>query len=136
MPRPVHFEIHSSDPEKARDFYGSVFGWTFQQHEDNAYWLVMTEEPHEHSDDDELHEHEPGINGGLMPRPDEGERMNAFVCTMEVASCDATAQQVVDAGGTVVMPAEDMPGVGRIAYAVDPDGNTFGLFQALEERTG
>jgi len=131
MPRPVHFEIHSSDPEKARDFYGSVFGWTFQQHEDSPYWLVMTEEPHEHTDD-EPHEHEPGINGGLMPRPDQGDRMNAWVCTMDVVSCDAAVQQVVDAGGTVMMPAEDMPGVGRIAYVLDPDGNTFGLFQSLE----
>ncbi len=131
MPRPVHFEIHSTDPDKARKFYNTVFGWTFEQFEGHPYWLVTTEEPHEHSDD-EPHEHEPGINGGLMPRPEGSERMNAFVCTMDVPNCDAAVQQVVDAGGTVTMPADDMPNVGRIAYVRDPDGNAFGLFQGLD----
>ena len=25
----VHFEIRTEDPDAARDFYGSLFGWTF-----------------------------------------------------------------------------------------------------------
>jgi hypothetical protein len=27
------------------------------------------------------------------------------------------------------MPADDMPGIGRLAYLVDPDGNIFGVLQ-------
>jgi predicted enzyme related to lactoylglutathione lyase len=31
MPRPVHFEIHASDPDAVRAFYTAVFGWRFEQ---------------------------------------------------------------------------------------------------------
>ncbi len=42
MPRPVHFEIHATDPAAARAFYEGVFGWRFQQWGDNPYWVVIT----------------------------------------------------------------------------------------------
>ena len=29
MPRPVHFEIHATDPQRAIRFYTQLFGWTF-----------------------------------------------------------------------------------------------------------
>ena len=30
MGRLVHFEIHVDDMERAKKFYGEVFGWSFQ----------------------------------------------------------------------------------------------------------
>ena len=30
MPRPIHFEIHAENPERAQRFYRELFGWTFQ----------------------------------------------------------------------------------------------------------
>lgn len=33
MRRIVHFEIHASDPQRAIEFYESVFGWKFQKWE-------------------------------------------------------------------------------------------------------
>ena len=29
MPRPIHFEIHPADPERAQAFYRTLFGWQF-----------------------------------------------------------------------------------------------------------
>ncbi len=29
MGRPLHFEIHAGDVERAKAFYGGVFGWEF-----------------------------------------------------------------------------------------------------------
>ena len=29
MGRPVHFEIHADDIERAKKFYAEVFGWTY-----------------------------------------------------------------------------------------------------------
>ena len=134
--RPVHFEIHASDPTAVREFYQSVLGWRFQQWGDNPYWIVITGDgdpmaggPHS----------QPGIDGGLLPRrggpPDEGQSVNAFVMTVEVPDCDAYVDKVVAAGGTVALPADDMPGVGRLAYVKDPDGNLFGMLEpaAMEE---
>ncbi len=42
MPRPVHFEIHAADPERARNFYSSVFGWKIEQWGDIPYWTIAT----------------------------------------------------------------------------------------------
>ncbi|HKG51947.1 MAG TPA: VOC family protein [Actinomycetales bacterium] len=131
MPRPVHFEIHASDPAASRAFYETVFGWRLDQWGDVPYWMVttgdgnpMVGQPHS----------TPGIDGGLMPRqgnpPSEGQPVNSFVVTVDVPDCDAYVERVVAAGGSVALPAQDMAEVGRVAYVKDPDGNLFGLFQA------
>ena len=35
--RVIHFEIHVNDMERAKKFYGEVFGWTFED------WSAMQE---------------------------------------------------------------------------------------------
>jgi uncharacterized protein len=131
MPRPVHLEIHASDPDVVRTFYETLFGWRFQQWEDNPYWLITTGDgdpmagkPHS----------EPGIDGGLVPRrggpPEEGQPVNAFVITVDVPDCQDYVDRAVAAGGTVALPRAATPGLGWLAYVKDPDGNIFGLFQA------
>lgn len=57
MPRPVHFEIHAENPQRAIDFYTKLFGWQFSQWGGESYWLVKTGE-----------QGTPGIDGGLLPR--------------------------------------------------------------------
>src|ERR1044072_5846453 len=42
MPRPVHFEIHATDPQAAVTFYEQVFGWKIEQWGDQPYWLITT----------------------------------------------------------------------------------------------
>ena len=120
MPTPVHFEIHATDPEAARTFYGALVGWTLEQFGDMSYWLIRTGGGQ-------------GRDGGLLLRgtgaPEAGRSPNAFVVTFDVADCDATVASAVAAGAGVAMPADDMPGIGRLAYLVDPDGNTFGVLQ-------
>ena len=119
MPRPVHFEIHADDPARAMRFYEAVFGWKFQQWGDVEYWMVTTG-----ADD------EPGINGGLVPRQGgTGDRVVAYVCTMDVSDLDAMMEQVLAHGGSVALPKQDMGGVGWLAYLKDPDDNIFGLLQ-------
>ena len=130
MPRPVHFEIHATDPAVVRAFYEAVLGWRFQQWGENPYWVVFTGDgdpmagvPHT----------QPGVDGGLLPRrgpaPTEGQAVNAFVMTVEVPDCDGYVERVLSAGGSVALAAQDMSGVGRLAYVKDPDGNLFGLLQ-------
>ena len=122
MPRPVHFEIHASDPAASSAFYESVFGWTFERWGDVPYWIVTTGEAPA-----------AGINGGLLPRqgppPGEEQPVNAFVITVDVPDCEAYVDSAVRAGGSVALPATAMPGVGLVAYVKDPDGNIFGLIQ-------
>jgi len=48
---------------------------------------------------------------------------------MEVSNLDATATTITAAGGTVALPKFAVPGVCWQAYFLDPEGNTFGIFQ-------
>jgi predicted enzyme related to lactoylglutathione lyase len=45
----------------------------------------------------------------------------------EVADCETVAAEVSANGGTVVVPASDVPGVGRFAIALGPGGAQFGV---------
>ncbi len=121
--RVVHFEIQAENPERAIKFYKDVFGWEFPKWMDN-YWGVMTAEKESK---------EPGINGGLLPRPcpapANGQGTNAFVCTVQVENFDAIAKKIEKAGGKVAMPKFALPGMAWQGYFLDTEGNTFGLHQ-------
>src|SRR5947207_13276981 len=118
MPRVVHFEIYTDDPEVVRSFYQKLFGWKFKKFEDGPieYWLVTT------GDDKE-----PGINGGLA-RPREGQSPGTLN-TIAVASLKQSIKKLEEHGGKICVRKMAIPGVGRLAYAQDPAGNAFGLLE-------
>lgn len=125
MSRPVHFEIHASDPERLIGFYSQLFGWSFNKWEGGDYWLITTGP-----------EDKPGINGGLLPRrgdvPQALAAVNAFVVTVDVDDIDALLERVLqaDMNGVLAVPKMAVPGIGWLAYVKDPDGNIFGMMQA------
>jgi predicted enzyme related to lactoylglutathione lyase len=125
MPRPLHFEIHASDTARARKFYESLFGWTFQKWEGGAveYWMIVTGP-----------EGTPGINGGMLKRPGEmpkqGESLNAYPCTIgNVESVDAMVEKAKSLGGRLMLEKMAVPGLGWLAYLWDTEGNSFGVLQ-------
>lgn len=125
MSRPIHFEIQADDLERAKAFYTHVFGWAFEdygQFTGSPYWGVHTGD-----------QNEPGIDGGLMPRPAPapaaGSGANAAVLTMGVEDFDTTAARIEAAGGTVALPKTALTGMAWQGYFVDPEGNTFGIHQ-------
>jgi uncharacterized protein len=123
MGRVVHFEIHAADPERASAFYRAVFGWEIVKWDGPwPYWLITT------GPDDE-----PGINGAIVQRRGEldGQAMTAFVCTTSVADVEATVAAITAAGGEIALPEMEVPGVGRLAYGKDTEGNVFGALQPV-----
>jgi predicted enzyme related to lactoylglutathione lyase len=123
MGRVVHFEIHAENPERAAQFYRAVFGWDIKKWDGPAeYWLVMTGDPQAR-----------GIDGGLLrrpcPAPADGQSVNAFVCTVDVADVDASVKTATDNGGTLALPKMAVPGVGWLAYVKDTEGNILGMMQ-------
>src|SRR5262245_29823253 len=123
MPRVVHFEIHADDVNRAVRFYTRVFGWNINRWGEQDYYLVLTGE-----------EGKPGINGGLLqrrgPRPEDGQPVNAFPCTIEVDDIDGYLRKAAEEGGALAVPKMAVPGVGWLAYCRDTEGNIFGLMQA------
>lgn len=123
MPRPIHFEIHADNPERAVKFYQKMFGWEITRWDGPMeYWLVTTGK-----------EGEPGINGGLLkrmgPPPADGQAVNAYVCTIGVAKLDDMMAQLTKNGGTEAVPKMAVPGMGWLAYGKDTEGNIFGMME-------
>lgn len=115
MNRPVHFEIHSTDPERVSRFYADVFGWKTRKWDGPAeYFLVDTGAGGE------------GINGGIMRSRDGQPRT---VNTIKVQNVDEAAKKITAHGGTIVVPKMPIPGVGWLVYFTDPTGNITGVMQ-------
>lgn len=115
MFRPVHFEIPVMDPPRAITFYSGLFRWQFERMEGSQpYWLIRTGEG-------------PGIDGALMIHPGVGKLGTVFM--VEVPDVDEYSTLAQKEGGLIVLPKMTFPGVGWVAYCVDPEGNTFGMLQ-------
>ena len=122
MARVAHFEIHADDPQRAMRFYRAVFGWEFAQWGEIEYWIIKTGSAGE-----------PGIDGGLLrrrgDRPQPGQAVNAYPCTIIVDSLDETIVAVDAQGGQTALAKMPVPGVGWLAYFTDTEGNIFGAMQ-------
>lgn len=120
MPRPIHFEIHADDLDRAQRFYETMFGWTFAGVEGSDYRLIRTGTG-------------PGIDGGMMqrrgPAPQGGEPLGSWVCTVDVDDVDAYIARADASGGSLALPKMAIPGVGWLAYVKDSEGNILGMMQ-------
>jgi predicted enzyme related to lactoylglutathione lyase len=127
----VHFEIHATDPQQLVDFYSELLGWQFSQFGDTPYWTIATGEGAiNNAGVPGL-----GINGGLTqrngPRPEAGAPVNGSNFVVGVEDVDELMRRGVELGGTVALPADDWPNIGRAGYLLDPDNNVFGLISPI-----
>ena len=117
MPTIVHFDVAADDLERARKFYGELFGWKMEQPPGMTdYYLIETQGL----------SGEAGVGGGLGKRGDPGQRITSYV---GVDSVDAYSARVDRLGGKVVQPKMTVPGWGYMAVCLDTEGNMFGLWQ-------
>jgi predicted enzyme related to lactoylglutathione lyase len=122
--RVVHFEIHADQPDRAIQFYSTLFGWRFQKWEGaKGYWLITTGESFQ-----------PGINGGLVQRPasaspSKDAAVHAYVCTVGVENLDAIIAKAVGLGAQIVQPKTPIHDAGWLSYLRDTEGNVFGMLE-------
>lgn len=123
----VHFEIHASEPDRLIAFYSELLGWEFTRFGDQDYWTIDTGERSVRN------EGTPGfgINGGLVrrsgPRPEAGAPVNGATLVVGLDDVDAVYARGLELGATTALPLDDVPGVGRLGYLADPDGNVIGF---------
>jgi predicted enzyme related to lactoylglutathione lyase len=118
----VHFEIPFEDGDRARSFYGDVFGWELMHMPDMGYTMVTTGPT-----DPGAGPTESGfINGGMLERDAEFTGPNLV---LETDAIEESLAAITAAGGSVVrqrMPVGDM---GFAAYFRDTEGNLVGLWE-------
>ncbi|VXB71445.1 Glyoxalase [Arthrobacter sp. 9AX] len=121
----VHFEIPADDQERAKKFYQEALGWRIDPVPGMDYNMVVTTP----MDESTGQPTQPGaINGGMMAR--DGQITNPVI-TVDVPDIDATLRTVEQLGGSVVMPKNEIPGMGFFAYFKDPENNVMGLWENL-----
>jgi predicted enzyme related to lactoylglutathione lyase/effector-binding domain-containing protein len=118
----VHFEIPADNEDRARKFYESVFGWTFQVLPHMDYSLATTT-PSNHRG---MPAGPGAINGGIFRR---GDMLLAPVITIDVEDIDSALAQIQRLGGETVRGRMEVPGSGWNAYFRDSEGNVMGLWQ-------
>jgi predicted enzyme related to lactoylglutathione lyase len=114
-------ELNTRDPEAAKAFYGSVFGWRGQKFDngggpDYATW--------------HLGENDNGVGGLIDMRgavPDEVPPH--WLVYFNVDDTDATIDQVKERGGDVAFGPEEIPNVGRFAVLTDQQGAHFAVIK-------
>lgn len=118
-----YFEIQSSDPKREIKFYETIFGWKFIKEEviPIEYYRIETN----------------SINGGLLKRPAKvppaESGTNAFVCSVQVENYEETNEIILQNGGQIALPKFAIPGRCWQGYFVDPDNNSFGIFEVNEK---
>lgn len=114
---PCWVDLTAPDLESARNFYGAVIGWEFQDSGEEYGHYTMC-----------LWQGKPVA--ALMPPPKGAESMpamwNVYLATQDI---DTTVERISAAGGKPVMGPHEVPGAGRMAFAFDPTGASFGLWQ-------
>ena len=121
----VHFEIPVQDVKKMRQFYSELFGWKIERNPGPLeYWLIETVPA-----DEKMTPLRQGVNGGMYKK-DQPELKPVNYVSIE--SIDEYIEKTRALGGKILQPKQEVPGVGWVAIALDPEGNQFAMLQPMQ----
>jgi len=119
MPKHGYFhwnELMTRDVEKAKAFYSECIGWKFtsmQMDEGPVYWMMM--------------DGETPIGGMFEMSGSEFDNVpDHWMAYIAVDDVDACLKKAVANGATIIRPAFDVKGTGRIAMLQQPGGAHIG----------
>jgi predicted enzyme related to lactoylglutathione lyase len=122
----IWYELMTTDADAAKAFYEQVVGWTITPMggDHKGYRTIAMPD---------------GAVGGLLPLTqemcDHGAKPT-WLMYIGVDDVDATVTAVEAAGGKAVMPASDIPGIGRLAMLADPQGAPFYIMKPIPPEGG
>ncbi|HWO61547.1 MAG TPA: VOC family protein [Umezawaea sp.] len=114
---PTWIDLGIPDLERAKGFYGALFGWEFTSAgaEAGHYTTALLD----------------GRRVAALA-PNEGETEFWWNVYFAVDDCDSVVKSVVGSGGRVTVEPMDVMTEGRMALAIDPTGAPFGLWQGRD----
>ena len=112
----VHVELATTDLDKAKSFYRSLFSWQLQDVDMGggmSYTMINVGE---------------GTGGGMMKHPVPGapSAWLAYALVDDVAAATAKAKSL---GATVMRDVTDVPNAGSFSIIIDLTGAALGLWQ-------
>jgi hypothetical protein len=121
----IWYELMTRDAAAAERFYGPILGWKIGESMpgDVDYRMIVAGDENA---------------GGALTLTDEMCEHGAhptWLAYIGVDDVDATVAQIEQKGGSVLMPATDYPGVGRMAMVSDPQGLPFYVMRGLSDET-
>ena len=115
-------ELQTNDTAAARAFYTELFDWNAKDDAESGYTEFQTG----------------GRSiAGMMAIPEEyeGKVPPHWLPYAMVDDCDATMNEAMAMGATVIVPAMDIPNVGRFAVFADPAGAHMAVIKMSEHAT-
>jgi uncharacterized protein len=119
----VWYELMTTDVKGAKDFYTNVVGW----------------KPEAWGEDYTIFNAPDGGLGGLMTLPEGARQMGSpshWMGYVAVDDVDASTEKAKSLGGTVHVPPQDIPQVGRFSVVADPQGASIALFKPAPREGG
>ena len=118
----IWYELITADPEGAKAFYDAVVGWDIgpAAPEFNGYRMIGRSDGK--------------AAGGVLPLTADMQQHGArptWLGYVHVPDVDAAVTAIGQAGGKALMPAFDIPNVGRIAMVTDPQGAPFYIMKPI-----
>lgn len=119
MAHVAHFSINANDLERAKKFYGDVFGWSYQAFGPPGFYMIQ------------------GAGGpanmyaSIQKRRDivPGKAIFGLECTLAVDNSEKAEAAIKKAGGKIVMPRSVIAGVGKLFFFEDTEGNIVGAME-------
>ena len=112
-------DLTSSDLERAQDFYGTVFGWTFESQGPSVGGYITASKAGRQV-------------AGMLANVRQWPFPDGWSTYFHTADVEATLSAVIDAGAKVRLGRMQLPARGVMAAATDPTGADFRLWQPLE----
>lgn len=110
-------ELMTRNADLARSFYERTLGWTFSAMpmENSTYWVANVDD-------------QPVAGIFTMQGPEFKGMPEHWFSYIAVDNVDERLKLAEQAGGTVLKPAFEVPGVGRIAIIQEPGGAAIGWY--------
>ncbi|MGE2833715.1 VOC family protein [Mycobacterium sp. SMC-4] len=118
---PIWIDLGTSDLEKAQQFYGAIFGWTFESAGPEYGGYVNA-----------FRDGRPVA--GLMANDPQWNAPDGWTTYLHTTDIAATVEKATAAGGTNCMAPMEVPGKGWMAIVTDPADAAFGLWQPTGHR--
>lgn len=118
---PAWVDLMVPDRHAAREFYGALFGWDFEEGDpETGYYTTCSVQGRQAA--------------GIGEAPPGGDAPPVWTTYLAASDAEAVSERIGAAGGTVMMAPMQVMGFGTMAVAADPTGAVFGLWQAGDHK--